>query len=121
MGYVEQSRSLGRAVLRRGVYPALTTAWGMGFALAGRLHTEAQAVQCWDNPGGQRVGIVAPHPDDETVGCGGAACLHRDRGDHVAALIVTDGGASRAGGLDRPAQARRRAAEAAEAAAVLGL
>lgn len=33
--------------------------------------------------------VVAPHPDDETIGCGGALLKHRDNGDHIYWLIVT--------------------------------
>lgn len=33
--------------------------------------------------------IVAPHPDDETLGCGGTMLRHVDQGDSVHWLIVT--------------------------------
>lgn len=33
---------------------------------------------------------VAPHPDDETLGCGGTLLRHRDDGDAVHWLIVTE-------------------------------
>jgi len=33
--------------------------------------------------------VVAPHPDDETLGCGGALLRHKSRGDSVHWLIVT--------------------------------
>jgi LmbE family N-acetylglucosaminyl deacetylase len=33
--------------------------------------------------------VVAPHPDDETLGCGGALLRHRALGDSVSWLIVT--------------------------------
>lgn len=33
--------------------------------------------------------VVAPHPDDETLGCGGALLRHGSRGDSVHWLIVT--------------------------------
>ena len=36
-----------------------------------------------------RVLVVAPHPDDETLGCGGALLRHRAEGDSVHWLIVT--------------------------------
>lgn len=36
-----------------------------------------------------RVLVVAPHPDDETLGCGGTLLKHRDQGDEVHWLIVT--------------------------------
>lgn len=36
-----------------------------------------------------RVLVVAPHPDDETLGCGGTIMRHRADGDDVSWLIVT--------------------------------
>jgi LmbE family N-acetylglucosaminyl deacetylase len=38
-----------------------------------------------------KVLIVSVHPDDETLGCGGTALLHKFRGDDVYCLHVTDG------------------------------
>lgn len=35
--------------------------------------------------------VVAPHPDDEIIGCGGAIALHADRGDRVHVALVTRG------------------------------
>jgi N-acetylglucosamine malate deacetylase 1 len=36
-----------------------------------------------------KVLVVAPHPDDETLGCGGTLLRHRDEGDEIIWLIVT--------------------------------
>ena len=63
--------------------------------------------------------VIAPHPDDESIGCGGATCLHAARGDRVGAVFLTSGEA----GLkhlppDEAWRVREREAEAA--AAVLG-
>lgn len=33
--------------------------------------------------------IVAPHPDDETLGCGGTLLKHKNRGDKIHWLIIT--------------------------------
>lgn len=38
-----------------------------------------------------RVLIIAPHPDDETLGCGGTLLKHRTAGDDLSWLIVTEG------------------------------
>lgn len=38
--------------------------------------------------------IVAPHPDDETIGAFGLACLLKRRGADVRIIVVTDGAAS---------------------------
>lgn len=44
--------------------------------------------------------VVAPHPDDEILGCGGAIALHARRGDRVHVALVTAGEA----GGDGPAR-----------------
>ena len=64
--------------------------------------------------------VVAPHPDDESIGCGGAVCLHRERGERVRAAFLTSGDRGVSGAAPDAARAIREA-EAAEAAEVLGL
>jgi len=39
--------------------------------------------------------IVAAHPDDEVLGCGGTIARHADAGDQVQVLIVAEGATSR--------------------------
>lgn len=39
--------------------------------------------------------IIASHPDDEVLGCGGAILRHIDKGDKVSLLFMTDGVSSR--------------------------
>jgi LmbE family N-acetylglucosaminyl deacetylase len=39
----------------------------------------------------QRVLIVAPHPDDETLGCGGSIALLCRKGYDVSVLVISDG------------------------------
>lgn len=63
--------------------------------------------------------VIAPHPDDEAIGCGGAMCLHVDRGDRVVTAFLTSGERG-IKDLDREAAWRIREAEAAAAAAILG-
>ena len=38
-----------------------------------------------------RVVVIAPHPDDETLGCGGALLKHKQAGDQIHWVIVTKG------------------------------
>lgn len=63
--------------------------------------------------------VIAPHPDDEAIGCGGALCLHHDRGDHTHVVFLTSGERGLAGLAPEAAWAVREA-EAQHAAAVLG-
>jgi len=37
----------------------------------------------------KKVLVIAPHPDDETLGCGGAILSHKTKGDEINWLIVT--------------------------------
>lgn len=64
--------------------------------------------------------VVAPHPDDEVIGPGGALARHADAGDPVTVLVVTSGGATAGGGTDvtarREAETRRALAHVAPAA-----
>jgi len=113
-------RALLAAGLRATLYPGLEAAWLQAFAVAGRL-APPRLARAWDGAGGGTVLIVAPHPDDETAGCGGAACLHGLAGDTVTALVLTDGRASRAGDGGPALLAVLRAGEARAAARALGL
>lgn len=42
-------------------------------------------------PGAQKVLVLAPHMDDETIGCGGALALHAQRGAQITVVFLTDG------------------------------
>lgn len=65
--------------------------------------------------------VVAPHPDDESLGCGGLIARAADAGRQVVVAILTDGGASHPGSLRAPPErlARIRRREGREAVALL--
>jgi len=73
-------------------------------------------------PRGSRVVILAPHPDDETLGCGALIASARRRGLFVAVIALTDGQASHPGSRRWPPAtlARVRRAELRRAMARLG-
>lgn len=49
----------------------------------------------------KKVLVVAAHPDDEVLGCGGTIARHSNAGDHVEILIVAEGATSRQPQRDR--------------------
>jgi LmbE family N-acetylglucosaminyl deacetylase len=111
-------RSLLRWVAQRAVFPVVERGWELIFLLAGvLLRPSARLVS---PPGHRGVMVVAPHPDDETLACGGTIARHLEAGDDVCVLIVTDGGSSRAGGIARDEMRRLRAIEAHCAMQALG-
>ena len=65
--------------------------------------------------------VLAPHYDDEVLGCGGLLARLAAAGAVVRVLFLTDGGGGREAVADRDAYRRRRRQEAAAAAAVLGV
>jgi LmbE family N-acetylglucosaminyl deacetylase len=71
----------------------------------------------------QRVLIVAPHPDDETLGCGGAIALLCDKGYHVKVLVISDGTGSHPNSQKYPAPLLQsiRAQETIAALGILGV
>src|SRR5437867_2151033 len=64
--------------------------------------------------------VIAPHPDDESIGCGGTLRLHSARGERVLAVFLTSGelGLKR---LPREEAWRTRESEARDAAKILRL
>lgn len=110
-----------RRAARRSLFPAVEHAWAGAAWLAGRALPAVARPAPWTSAGGLGVLVVAPHPDDETLGVGGASVLHAAAGDDVTLAVVSDGSASRAGGLAPAEMARRRKQEVEAAAAVLGI
>ena len=68
----------------------------------------------------QTILVVAAHPDDEALGCGGTIARATAAGASVHALFFTDGVGSRAGSAADEAARGQRAAAAAESLSILG-
>ncbi len=71
---------------------------------------------------GEKVIVFAPHPDDETIGCGGAIAAHCKHGDQVKIIILTNG--DKAGAHNRHSKEEYievRKTEAKQAGIVLGV
>jgi len=71
-------------------------------------------------PGGHVV-VLAPHPDDEVIGAGGAMAHHAARNDKVTVVHMTDGSGGDREGKARGAIADVRKQEARNAGRVLGV
>jgi LmbE family N-acetylglucosaminyl deacetylase len=66
--------------------------------------------------------VVAPHPDDETLGCGAAIARMRDQGTPVEVVFVSAGGSSpRPSGMSLDELLLLRRGESIRALAVLGV
>lgn len=65
--------------------------------------------------------VFAPHPDDETLGCGGTIARMSEAGVAVKVVIMTDGGCSHRQLMPEDALVRLRAREVAKACEKLGV
>jgi LmbE family N-acetylglucosaminyl deacetylase len=82
----------------------------------------ARAVDASGLMSGRRLMILAPHPDDETLGCGALIARARAAGDPVTVVVATDGRHStRSAVLSPAALARVRADELRLACRGLGV
>lgn len=86
------ARFAARPLSCGGTSPLAWTAWGRPFPEL-------------DLTGGKSLLVVAPHPDDETLGFGAAAATLQSRGVKVQVVSVTDGDASYPG---LPMRGRRK-------------
>jgi LmbE family N-acetylglucosaminyl deacetylase len=71
---------------------------------------------------GRRVLVLAPHPDDETIGCGGSLALHADGNDPIKVIFLTNGGSGdMSGRFEKKAYIALRQNESRNACACLGI
>jgi LmbE family N-acetylglucosaminyl deacetylase len=94
---------------QRMIESIVETVWARGFFAVWRSFTSRPV--CAGVGSGPRVLVVAPHPDDETLGCGGSIVLHRRAGHAVTVVIMTDG---RGSTVTTPAARRLESMAAAE-------
>lgn len=89
--------------------------------ILGRMIPEAEAIPYESvTLMGERLLVLAPHPDDEVIGCGGVVALHLEANRKVRVVVATDGTAAEAAGDDRDAYRIRREAESSAALERLG-
>jgi N-acetylglucosamine malate deacetylase 1 len=101
---------------KRALGSAIERGWMLGIrALAPLTRRDARH---WSSCGGQQVLVVAPHPDDEAIGCAGTLLLHAQAGDRVCVAIATDGGRSMAM-TEHGSICRQRRLEANDAARLM--
>lgn len=60
--------------------------------------------------GKHKVFVIAAHPDDEVLGCGGTLARHHQQGDHIEVMILADGVTSRKESGKRAQDVRHKAA-----------
>lgn len=70
---------------------------------------------------GHRVLVLAPHPDDESLACGGTLRLHTHHRDPVKLVVLTDGRAANQSGSNVSRYIKKREAETRQAARILGI
>ena len=108
------SRSLLR-FLSRAARPYLKT---YGLLQTAKVFNRSALV--WE-PGSEKIVVLAPHMDDEVIGCGGTLARHIERGAEITIIYLSDGrhGGVTPAGLSDVSRTRKR--EAALAMEALGI
>ncbi len=91
------------------------------FADALRRHLVSRGTELRARELGESTLVFAPHPDDETLGCGGTIKKRTDSGGHVRVAFMTDGSASHTRHFGGAELRKMRAHEALRATSELGL
>ena len=112
-----------RAAVQRKGWGKLTTATATPDSRALLADPEALLFRGISTIDRQRVAIVAPHPDDETLGCGGAIAMLCRKGYDVNVLTISDGTGSHPNSHKYPAPVLQsnRSEETIAALAILGV
>jgi LmbE family N-acetylglucosaminyl deacetylase len=107
-----------RTFIRQRAYPALCE----GLAFLGRPLLLSRAEDMTSQTATRSCLVLAPHPDDETLGCGATISRKLASGSYVQVVIATDGRHSHHSmKLSANAMIEIREEEAREAVAILGL
>lgn len=101
---------------RAAAFAGVFAAWPRLWARADLLYPTVT-----DRASGSRVLVLAPHPDDDVIGCGGALRQLVQQGARIRIIYLTDGREGPAGYPDRVELVARRRSEAIAAATRLGL
>jgi len=72
-------------------------------------------------PLGERILVLAPHPDDETLGCGGSLTILSKAGKSIKAVFLTKGEKADPAITDKGRYAAMREKEASKAMSILGI
>jgi LmbE family N-acetylglucosaminyl deacetylase len=92
-----------------------------GWRRALRRLIESRAVELTSRELAETAAVFAPHPDDETLGCGGTILRKRAAGADVTVVFLTDGRQSHAAHTDVEKLVARRRQEGRAAARALGI
>jgi len=81
-------KPLTRALLRQFARAARPYLESYGLLRTSKIFNTSCLV--WE-PGAERVLVLAPHMDDETIGCGGTLARHASAGGNITVVFLTDG------------------------------
>jgi LmbE family N-acetylglucosaminyl deacetylase len=130
-GSLSTSSTVNRELSRINAVPVAVAAPGVRIAnrwgprlrrwVRGLITSQPPAADGW-KPAAGHVMVIAPHPDDEVIGCGGTICRHVAAGDAVSVLYLTRGESSRGYPWLSPAEKQaKRQQEALASCAILGV